>query len=302
MKRKAHKAFSLIELSIVMLIIGIIIAGVTQSSRLISAYKLIAARNQTKNSPVASISNIVLWLDAASETSLKDNETQDGYKISIWKDISSSNIEKNDAQQSDASLRPTYKSNCINYLPCLNFDSTNSQNLDINLNDIINSDYTIFFVESRRSGKNDSYFLAGDDNNYNCQSTLALGYDRTNSFTMSLGGFCKFSTLNYSSDAIPTFTTPIARVHSDIFSASSEYGRYHYVNGQLVRIFFDHDDPEPFFPLLSYNSAHIGGSSVTGYFHGDISEVIIFRTALKIQERKAIELYLGAKWGVRIAL
>ncbi|MFM7621329.1 MAG: prepilin-type N-terminal cleavage/methylation domain-containing protein [Alphaproteobacteria bacterium] len=41
------KAFSLIELSIVILIIGILVAGVTQSSRLIRQMKLLSAQSIT---------------------------------------------------------------------------------------------------------------------------------------------------------------------------------------------------------------------------------------------------------------
>ncbi len=43
-------AFSLIELSIVVLLIGILIAGVTQGSRLIRQSKIKTAQNLTKNS------------------------------------------------------------------------------------------------------------------------------------------------------------------------------------------------------------------------------------------------------------
>ena len=46
-KNKISKAFSLIELSIVILIIRILVAGVTQSSRLVTQFRLLSARNMT---------------------------------------------------------------------------------------------------------------------------------------------------------------------------------------------------------------------------------------------------------------
>jgi prepilin-type N-terminal cleavage/methylation domain-containing protein len=55
------KAFSLIELSIVVLIIGILVAGITQSSRLVSMMKIQSARSLTINSPVASIKGLTIW-------------------------------------------------------------------------------------------------------------------------------------------------------------------------------------------------------------------------------------------------
>jgi prepilin-type N-terminal cleavage/methylation domain-containing protein len=62
-KFKNHKisAFSLIELSVVILIIGILVAGVTQSSRLIAQFRLKTAQNLTINSPVSSIKNLSTW-------------------------------------------------------------------------------------------------------------------------------------------------------------------------------------------------------------------------------------------------
>ena len=49
LKKNLHKAFSLIELSIVVLIIGILIAGITQGSRLVRQSRLVVARSLTQN-------------------------------------------------------------------------------------------------------------------------------------------------------------------------------------------------------------------------------------------------------------
>ncbi len=50
MKNHIKTAFSLIELSIVILIVGIIIAGITQSSRLVELYRISSAKTQTQSS------------------------------------------------------------------------------------------------------------------------------------------------------------------------------------------------------------------------------------------------------------
>jgi prepilin-type N-terminal cleavage/methylation domain-containing protein len=67
--KKYHikKAFSLIELSVVVLIIGILIAGITQSSRLVRAMKLNTARSLTRSSDVNSIRNLTAWFDSTAE-------------------------------------------------------------------------------------------------------------------------------------------------------------------------------------------------------------------------------------------
>ena len=61
------KAFSLIELSIVILIIGILVAGVTSSSRLIRAMKLISAKQLTQSSPVLTIPDLLAWFEPTKE-------------------------------------------------------------------------------------------------------------------------------------------------------------------------------------------------------------------------------------------
>jgi len=59
-KNKISQAFSLIELSIVILIIGILVAGVTQSSRLVTQFRLLSARNMTQSSPVPTIKDLLI--------------------------------------------------------------------------------------------------------------------------------------------------------------------------------------------------------------------------------------------------
>ena len=81
------KAFSLIELSIVLLIIGILIAGVTQSSRLIEQFKLTSARSKTKSSPVNSITGLSMWLETTAIESFLENESENQATVSAWNDI-----------------------------------------------------------------------------------------------------------------------------------------------------------------------------------------------------------------------
>ena len=60
-------AFSLIELSIVILIISILVAGVTQSSRLVRMMRLSSAVQITNSSDVNSINDIVFWLEPTKD-------------------------------------------------------------------------------------------------------------------------------------------------------------------------------------------------------------------------------------------
>ncbi len=89
MKKKL--AFSLIELSVVILIIGILIAGVTQGSRLIKQFKLSSASSLTRSSSISSIPNLTLWLETTldgSVTSVTNGTSpSNNDAISNWNDL-----------------------------------------------------------------------------------------------------------------------------------------------------------------------------------------------------------------------
>ena len=74
---KKKQAFSLIELSIVILIIGILVAGVTQSSRLVNQFRINSLRQLVVNSPVNSIKDLSLWLETTQTESFIESEAVD---------------------------------------------------------------------------------------------------------------------------------------------------------------------------------------------------------------------------------
>ncbi len=66
-KEKAKKtAFSLLELSVVILIIGILITGVMKGGSLISSSRLNSARSLTARSPVGEINGLTAWYETTS--------------------------------------------------------------------------------------------------------------------------------------------------------------------------------------------------------------------------------------------
>ena len=71
MKNKVS-AFTLIELSAVIVIIGILIAGVMGATGLVKKSKIAAAQSLTKASPISGITDNALWLESSGESSFKD--------------------------------------------------------------------------------------------------------------------------------------------------------------------------------------------------------------------------------------
>ena len=122
-------AFSLIELSIVILIIGILVAGVTQSSRLVAQMRLASAQSVTRSADISSIRDMVFWAETTLENGITNSsgtfQLDDGGAISSWNDINFRSNPKINVMQSNTAIQPTYKQNGINGLPSINFNGVN---------------------------------------------------------------------------------------------------------------------------------------------------------------------------------
>jgi len=75
---KFRQAFSLVEISVVILIIGILITGISSGIDLYSDFRIANARNLTASSRVGRISDLALWVEANSEKSFSKSEAKDG--------------------------------------------------------------------------------------------------------------------------------------------------------------------------------------------------------------------------------
>lgn len=150
-------AFSLVEIAMVILIIGILIAGISSGVDLYDDYKLKIAQNLTKNSRVGRIENLELWLETTSENSLATGTSSftdkanpiDQDAIGRWNDISPNILPtlRNNATQTTLANQPKYIRKSINGLPALLFDGSNDS-FSFNGNFLVGSDYTIFVVEA----------------------------------------------------------------------------------------------------------------------------------------------------------
>ena len=107
-----RSAFTLIELSIVLIIIGLLVSGVVAGKIIIDKAKLTSARSATKSSVVPQIEDLVLWLDAAGEDVLLDDSgdvVADGGEVASWLDINPQKDRRNNATQATADNQPIYR-------------------------------------------------------------------------------------------------------------------------------------------------------------------------------------------------
>ncbi|MES2961083.1 MAG: hypothetical protein V4694_01735 [Pseudomonadota bacterium] len=278
LRNNSKQAFTLIELSAIIIIISILIAGVMTATGLVKKSKIAAAQSLTKSSPIGGIQDNALWLESSAESSFKDTETSTGDAVTTWYD------QKNAVNKSSVvavGTGPTY-SNTINYIHAVRFVGSGTNYLQIaDASFLNNTDYTIVVLEKRQSASA-GYFI-GDSSVSTANQTLLLGYSADAAIAHSQGTgnayTSNISTYSSSSDTPRVFT----------FISDSVNGKKTYINGILAAQSSDTTK------LSNITTLAIG----KGYT-GEIGEIAIFTRALKADERKTTEDYLGKKYSTKV--
>ena len=301
---KPRSAFSLIELSIVILIIGILIAGVTQSSRLVAKSRFSNARSLTQSSPVSSIKNLSLWIETTSDDSFLDAEVEADAAVSAWYDINPQTSLKSSLTQATAADKPLYTTNSagnVSSLPTMKFSATDFMT-STNFGNILDGS-SVFIVM-----KTPSVITAGtpifDKRNPG-------GANSTTNIAVNLGStttgwqYCDGTNICHapaSGAAITANTNYVVSITYTFASASST--TKFYKNGTIINAAVTEASLAP---AAATGSLMIGkADKATATFLGTdgpdyIGELIIFDRALKDEERKSIESYLGKKWGILVS-
>ncbi len=286
-------AFSLIELSIVVLIIGILIAGVTQGSRLVNQSRLTTVRSLTRNSPVASISGLQLWFEPTLETSFKNAsnayEIEDGDKISNW--LNSNAVAPSFiVTQPTPALQPTYILHGINNLPTLFFDANNAGSsgnaFTMNYDNAFNSpNFTIFVVTEPLEATTTwgTIIMSRDANASDRKGYNIYKNDISTQWQLWTGNLSTW----YQITTAISFDQPlILTALRD--NVSSKLYTNNILQSSVV---------SPFNNNKSINF-YIGSATFGAYYDGYISEIIYYDRALKSEERQSVNDYLAKKYNI----
>lgn len=312
---KKNKAFSMIELSIVILIIGILVAGVTQSSRLVREIKVATARSITKSSPVSSIKDLALWLETTMDESFIEIQADDQYKLTQWNDVNPQSTIKFYGIKT-ASTDVIYVANGINAIPSVKFNGTGgtkgyfvlstSNNISqaSKLKTYANR-FTFFVVSKADSevvGKFRSTFYNSPDPNFDGWGHIKTA-DNKRGILFNDNMLCSTNTAN---------TNGAAEITTAIYEGVVTGNMTIYVNGNAETTTVATEsgsalvngvssDPA-YTPLTTNPALYVGSIGGPGNetWKGLISEIIVFDRVLRNEERKAVEKYLSKKFGVKI--
>lgn len=330
MKNNFKKAFSLVEISIVILVVGVLIAGISKGIDMVYDMRLVTARSLTDKAPVPNVEGLELWLETTSENSLAKGTTsftniktpEDAQPIGRWNDLNPmalSSDYKNHAVQATSGYQPLYMQDGINGLPALLFDGVddwfNARSGKSNFNE-----FTFFIVAKPQFNSISTY---GNVINISCSGSASTCIKTSNSngtynftFATNPSGWIsltvsnqKVLTLSYSMTSyITSFTgagfsvssaydgdAVIATINQGSKNAAVEISpSYRYTNTSNLKFL---NDPN------SYLDFRIGKQK-DGFsdrnFKGYLSEIILFGRSLDDQETKLIKNYLSEKWRIKI--
>lgn len=285
MKSVRKFGFSLLEISIVLVIITVLIVSVMQGGEIVRKSKVASANMLTKTSPVQKIDGLVAWWESTMPTSFSNLEEVDNGRVGTWYDISDVSNSPLNATQTTVSSKPTYKTGNINGLPALYFDGSDSLAFDgVKLN---NTFYTIFVVEQRKSAT--GYFFGTDAGSRN--GGFAIGYGSSTAFR----NLHYWGSFGWNDFTVAAYATPEPRI------TVNSYG---YQNGDTKQAFYNNGSGPTYGTAINapgYKTTFYIGTADATNFTGDIAEIIVYNRLLTDQERKDVEAYLGEKWGITVS-
>ncbi|MCE3254704.1 MAG: hypothetical protein K0R25_198 [Rickettsiaceae bacterium] len=286
--KKKKQAFSLLEMSVVLLIIAVLILAAIKGSTLINKAKVSSASTITKSSIIPKMEGLVVWYETIMPNSLDSALAYNGSQITSWLDISDNKIDPYDTTISTSG--PSYIADGINGLPVLKFNGT-SNFLKTTFPMELNSNQLEVFVVAKKSSDvlNSSVAVFYDGSVDNNSTSLVLAIDNDGSGTLRT-----FRGTNLSSVTNPG--SNVSYIFSTSFDGSNNTS---YLNGAAGTTVASSGS-------FSINGIIIGAryiaASPANFFNGFVGELIVFNRTLSTQERNDVLEYLGKKWNIDVTL
>ena len=285
MKKYPLKAFSLIEISVVIVIIGILIAGISSGIDLYQEYRSTVARSLTTNSPLIRINDLAIWIDASSVESYQ-TLPKDGVKINLLKDIKTSR-DKINFTQSVVSKQPIYRNSLINGVGGIEFDGIDdymtSENSVLSQNISQLGQITIFMVTNILTSSGTGVFFKFET------GLSRVGFEINN-------GKIRF---DFPTGAFNAITNNVLSNKNLIIMATSDkINQKLFINNQLATSLTNSNGLSSNLSSPLLLGIHSDYTSLLTKFN--LGELIIYDRALNDREINLITAYLSKKWGIKI--
>ena len=289
---KNKLAFSLVELAVVILIIGLITAGIIQGTSLVNSSRLSSARSLTVQSRINEIAGLTAWYETSMIESLRTNQASNASQISEWRDISPGSI----AQQKNtltriASSAVSYKSEGINKIPSIQFTTLGSLSLATFYQGPLGRS-TIFVVMRPTIAPSSTNIMTILDSNSSSSNNSYFGIVN-NKLMLNLG--------------ILQGTATISNAPS--FVVNSNYILAIYYDSSNAKAFVNNATSMAGGALIAAGSNSLNGLTIgnnlsnnaSTQFTGLISEIIIYDRLLSNEERQSVMSYLSKKYKITVS-
>ena len=220
-----------------------------------------------------------VWLKADAGTS----STTDAAFLTSWNDQSPNG---NHATQNTQAAKPQYYSNQMNGNPAVR--TTGPRYMNLNLQGIINSNFTVFTVAKRMTNSSSQYTIGVQQPGANVG--FRMGY--TNSTFMKL---CQYGNV---------LSSPCAAYGGANEIPGIMTGEYSMTTGKKLSLIQDGVN----WSRVNVNTTHyamtgqgnVGRGSDASGFYGIICEVIVYNRTLSTAEKQQVQTYLSVKYGLSI--
>lgn len=280
------------EISMVIFIIGILIAGISTGIDLYNDARISKAQALTKSSKISRIPDLALWLDSVSPQAFNKAPSQNE-KIANWKDINPFSNNKLEAYQTSEDFKPTYNFNSISGLPALKFNS-NCMRIDLDISYSLKPKITVFAV-FKVNGFNSLHGswgnpLFGNDNKDWDRFLLLAKGNLSNRAVSNGNGVSVITISNILND--PYYLTYVSQ-QSVINGSQVRY------NGVVILSHTENftNPQNNWIALGSAGGGDNGGCGLLSNF--DIGEFIIYDRNLSVSEINDVEKYLKKKWEIK---
>lgn len=294
---KLKKGFSLVEISVVVLVVGILIASITSAVDMIAEAKLRGIRAQTKATKINRMTSLALWLEPSLIDSIAESDRVDGKTISQWSDINPQSDSKIIFKDGSSTSTINYKEKGENNIPVIKFLSgvddffypsgTTPKTYSFE-NIFPQNKFTIFAVVKPLASLNIFSLCEYASSTYTCGAgkEISLKFDST--IKAELKTFASSST-----SATITATNSSTRPVVIISALKDDVGNKLFVDGSNV--------------ATTVANTYLTTNSIVGTFkiggganNAEIYEIIVFYNALSDGDRQMVEGYLSRKYNIKV--